>query len=497
MAKDVHPNAVLAVMCLCVILIIATVAAINISVPNIETSELHPSGTELLWIVDLYVIVFAGLLFPSGAIGDRYGRKGALIAGLGIYAGGSIAAALAPNIPLLLAARAAMGVGAAFIMPITLAVITHVFKGKERKRAISTWSACAAIGGGIGLLVGGAVSQYLNWEYLFWIGGVVGIATLALAAIYTPRTPTTSRPIDVPGGALLVLCFVALLYGIIQAPETGWLAWPNLAAFLLSALSMAGFIIFELRRKEPLLDPRLFRDPQLRSGALGIAASFFAMFSLYFVNAQFLQNSKGFSPLATGFAILPATASLFFFSQISHRFTEKFGTKSVLVAGMLIIAAGLFLLSLCGRETPYVFYAGALVIVAIGPGISNPSMSDAIMSSLPASKSGIGSAINDTTREVGSALGIAVIGTIVANNFPALIPPRVLDAVGMETAKASAADVIKKMQESGVTDQSSDLIAVREAFAASIHSGFRISAIVVIVVAAILFWWYPNKETKG
>ena len=488
---------VLVVMCLCVSLIIATVAAINVSIPKIQTSSLHPSNTQLVWIVDVYVIVFAGLLFPAGAIGDRYGRKRALLGGLGAYVAGSIVAALSRTIPLLLGARIAMGVGAAFIMPTTLAIIAYTFEGRERTRAIAIWAAFTAIGGGIGLIVGGAIAKYLPWQYLFWIGAAIGLVSLVLAAIYTPATPPQERPVDVVGALLLVVWVVALLYGIIEAPNVGWGSAKNLTAFGVSAVALAIFIRYELRHQDPLLDLRVFRIPKLRVGTVGITTSFFAMFSLYFVNAQFLQYAKGFDPLVTGLAILPATTSLYVSSLYSARLIEHFGTKPVVISGMLFIAGGLFLLSFCGPETPYLWYALALAVVAVGPGLSNPSMSASIMSSLPKEKAGVGSAINDTARELGSALGIAVMGTILTNEFPKLLPPQILQAVGMETAKRSVAEVLQKVQSSPLAFQDNSLLLARQAFVNAIHLGFRISAVIVLAVAAIIVRWYDGREHRA
>lgn len=485
-----YPKIVLAIMCLCVTLIIATVAAINISIPKIESSELHPSSTQLLWIVDLYVVVFAGLLFPSGAIGDKYGRKAGLLCGLFTYSAGSVLAALAKNITLFFAARVIMGMGAAFIMPITLAVITLVFKGKERESAISTWAACAAVGGGVGLMAGGLVSQFFTWNYVFWLGAGFGIIAFVLAAVFVPKTPAYNRPVDLPGSALLVTCFVSLLFAIIEAPELGWLNWKVLSAIGLSAAAMTAFILSGLKRKDALFDPRVFRDKRLRSGAFGISMSFFAMFSLYFVNAQFLQYAKGYSPLITGLAILPATVTIFLFSRWSPNFTSRLGVKAVLVGGIACVGLGLFLISLCGPETPYVFYALALIITAIGPGLSNPSLSDAIMSSFEEDQAGIGSAINDTTREVGSALGVAVMGTFIAARFPTLIPKNILKLVGTKLAKGSVGDVIEKAQKAGL---SNELQSIRIAFSQSIHTGYRFSAVIVLIGSAVIWFWYPKK----
>jgi MFS family permease len=488
---------ILPVMCLCVVLIIATVAAINVSIPQIETSSLHPSNTQLVWIVDVYVIVFASLLFPAGAIGDRYGRKRALLGGLGAYVAGSIFAALASTTPLLLGARTIMGAGAAFIMPTTLAIISETFDGGERARAIAVWAAFTAIGGGVGLVVGGAIVTYLTWQHLFWIGASIGLATLTLAAIYAPATERQTGPIDVIGAVLLVVCVAALLTGIIEAPDAGWGGRSNLTAFAISAAALASFAWYELQLAEPLLDPRAFKLPTLRTGALGIATSFFAMFSLYFVNAQFLQYAKGFDPLVTGLAILPATASLYLSSLSSARLGERVGTKMVVIAGMLFMAFGLCLISICGPTTPYPLYALALAIVAVGPGLSNPSMSAGIMGSLPRDKAGVGSAINDTSRELGSALGIAVMGTILTNEFPRHLPPQVLQALGADVARLSVAEVVRHVHSLSPAMQDSSLYFVRLAFADAVHTGFRISAAVVLVVAAMTFWWYPGRRDRA
>ena len=389
-----------------------------------------------------------------------------------------------------------MGGAGAFLMPPTLAVSSETFDGEERARAIAVWAAFTAIGRGVGLVVGGAIVTYLTWQHLFWIGASVGLVSLALAAVYTPVTQPQAGPIDVIGAALLVVCIAALLSGIIEAPNTGWGSQDNLTAFAISAAALASFIWYELRRDEPLLDPRSFRLPTLRTGALGITTSFFAMFSLYFVNAQFLQYAKGFDPLITGLAILPVTASLYLSSLSSARLAERVGTKTVLMAGLLFMAFGLCLISICEPTTPYPWYALALAIVAVGPGLSNPSMSTGIMSSLPRDKAGVGSAINDTSRELGTALGIAVMGTILTNEFPRHLPPHILQSVGTDAARLSVAEVVRDVHTLSPAIQDSSLHFVQLAFAGAVHTGFRISAVIVLAVAAITFWWYPGPQAR-
>lgn len=296
-AATVLTRPALLVLCACVLVAQGMVAAVNLLIPQLAASTLRPSPGELLWAVDAYVIVFAALLIPAGALGDRYGRKGALLAGLGLFAAGGALSALAQAPAVLIAGRGLCGAGAALIMPATMSVLIHLSPPERRGRALATWTLSAGLGGLAGNVGGGLAGEFLTWRALFWAVVPLG-ALLALAVARTvPRTP--SRPdaaVDPAGAALLAAALLAVVYGIIEGPAYGWASVRVLTAFGAGAGLLAAFTGHALRAARPLLDPRIFASPKLRAGALGIAAAFFGLFALFFVNAQYLQYAKGFSP---------------------------------------------------------------------------------------------------------------------------------------------------------------------------------------------------------
>lgn len=287
----------LLVLCACVLVAQGMVAAVNLLIPQLAASTLRPSPGELLWAVDAYVIVFAALLIPAGALGDRYGRKGALLAGLGLFAAGGALSALAQTPAVLIAGRGLCGAGAALIMPATMSVLVHLSPPERRGRALATWTLAAGLGGLAGNVGGGLAGEFLTWRALFWAVVPLG-ALLAVAVARTvPRTP--SRPdaaVDPLGAALLAGALFAVVYGIIEGPAYGWASVRVLTAFGAGAGLLAAFTGHALRAARPLLDPRIFASRKLRAGALGIGTGFFGLFALFFVNAQYLQYAKGFSP---------------------------------------------------------------------------------------------------------------------------------------------------------------------------------------------------------
>ncbi|WP_206681698.1 MFS transporter [Actinomadura sp. J1-007] len=289
----------------CVVLVVAMVAAINLSIPKLSASGLHPSSTQMLWIVDAYVLVFGCLLIPAGALGDRFGRKGVLMAGLGAFAAGCLVSAAAPGVGVLVGGRLFTGLAAALIMPATLSLLLQVTEPARRPQAIAAWTAATGVAGAVGNLGGGAVLQWLPWQALFLAGAAAAIALLALVAWLSPRGERHPANLDLVGAALLTAALFALLFGIIEGPEKGWGALPVLGSFAAACVLLAAFAGYALRAAHPLLDPRLFANARLRGGVLGVAVAFFGLFALFFVNAQYLQYAKGYSPLLTGAAIAP------------------------------------------------------------------------------------------------------------------------------------------------------------------------------------------------
>ncbi|MFI0790000.1 MFS transporter [Streptomyces lydicus] len=406
-------------MCACVLVAQSLVAAMNLAIPKIAASGLHPSAAQLLWIVDTYVLVFAGLLIPAGALGDRLGRKGVLLTGLGVFAAGTLLCALANGIPVLLAGRAVSGAGAALLVPATMSVLLHAAPPGRTARAVAAWSTAVGVGGMAGNAGGALILQYLPWQALFCAYVPLALALLAWVAAVAPRVPRQTAVLDLPGSALLVLGATALLFGVIEGPGLGWTSAAVTGSFALAVVLFAVFVRHGLRAAHPVLDPRLFRIPRLRAGTAGIALTFFGMFALFYVNAQFLQYVKGYSPLQTGCAIVPLALGMLAVTRYGMRWARRAGEARAVGGGLVLIAAGLLLLSTADAGTPYARYLAFLLVMSVGAGLAMPTLSHAIVASVPARRSGMGSGLQGAARELGAALGIAVVGTVLSVRFAA------------------------------------------------------------------------------
>ncbi|WP_433891141.1 MFS transporter [Streptomyces sp. CA-111067] len=416
-------RALLALMCACVVLVVGMVAAINLAVPMLAASALHPSASALVWIVDTYVIFFACLVIPGGAAGDRFGRKGVLLAGLGLFAAGAMLSAVAPDVPLLLVGRAVTGAGAAAVLPNTLAVLLHAVPAARKGPTIAVWASMTGIGGVIGNVGGGAVLSGGSWRWLFAAAVPIALLLAALTARIVPVSARHDRRLDPVGALLLVGACVALLLGIVQGPEQGWGSPLVIGGFAGSAALFAAWTLVELRVEHPLLDPRLFRVPALRSACLGMTAIFFGMFALFYVNASFLQYGKGFSVLRTGLGIIPLTVPIILGGRYVGHLVRRIGMDATIALAFAFVGCGLLGLSTVGAHTPYPGYAGWLVLTGIGVTLSLPTLSGAISGALPSAQAGVGAGLQSTTREFGSALGVAVIGTVLTARFVAALPP--------------------------------------------------------------------------
>ncbi|MBL1098657.1 MFS transporter [Streptomyces sp. 205] len=471
-------------MSACVVLTIALVAAINLAIPKLNNGSLHPSSTQLLWIVDAYVIVFACLLIPAGALGDRYGRKGALLTGLALFTVGCLGSALAADATVLIAARAVTGAGAALIMPATLSLALQSAPPERRPHTIAVWTAATGAAGMAGNLGGGLVLQYLPWQGLFWCVAPVALVLFALTARYAPRGEHHHADPDVVGTVLLVLGFVALLFGVIEGPENGWTSATVLGAFAAAAVVLTGFVVYALRAAHPLIDPRVFTVPRLRAGVLGVALTFFGLFAVFFVNAQYLQYAKGYSPALTGLAIGPLANGMLVVSRHSIPLGERIGVRRVITAGLLVLAAGLALLSFADADTSYPLYAAVFLVTATGMGLSMPMLSVSILGALPHSRAGLGSGLGSAAREIGSALGVAVMGTVLTGRFTDRLP----DSLGGHAD--SAGEAMAAARALGPEEHARVVTAFTDAMAV----GFRVTAAVVAVLAVVVVLWFREEK---
>ncbi|GGW30383.1 MFS transporter [Streptomyces lucensis JCM 4490] len=403
----------LLVLCACVLVAQSMVAAINLLLPQLGSSTLHPSHSELVWTVDAYVIVFAGLLIPAGALGDRYGRKGALLTGLGLFAAGAATSALATDPAVLIAGRGLSGAGAALITPATLSVLVQLSAPEHRARSMAAWTLALGLGGAAGNLAGGLAGQFLTWRALFAVMVPLAAVLAVAVAVTVPRTERSARSSPDPLGTLLLTAgLVAVLFGIIEGPAYGWTSPRILGAFGAGALLVAGFTGHALRSPAPLFDPRVFASARLRAASLGTATGFFGLFSLFFVNSQYLQDVKGYGAAVTGVAILPLPVGMAVAQKLSARWAGR--PRAVVGTGLALIGLGLLGASTAGAATPYWAYTGWLLVIAAGTGLSMPALTLGVVTSLPAGQAGLGSGLGTTARETGAALGVAVTGTVLS-----------------------------------------------------------------------------------
>ncbi len=405
-------------LCLSLVLIVAGNSSLNVALPDIQAS-LGSSLTQLQWMNDAYSLVFAVLLLPAGALADRFGRKTSLQFGLVVFGVASLAATFGPATWQLIAARAATGLGAAFIMPGTLSILTNVFQNpRERQRAIAIWAGFAGLGGALGPVISGLLLEQFSWGSVFFISVVIALIALAAGAFLLPNSSDPHESTLDPIGVLLAVGTVGcLLYGIIEAPTNGWGSPETIVTVLVGLGVLAGFIAWELHNPKPMLDIRLFRIRAFSVGSSTISLQFFAMYGLYFAMAQYLQISHGYSPLQAGLAGLPIGILGMMGAPLSATFVRRFGHRNVVGVGLLLSAGGLAIMAGVSPTTTFGLLFIGFCLMGFGNGQSTAPSTTLIMASVPRAKSGVGSAVNDLSRELGGALGIAVLGSVMASTY--------------------------------------------------------------------------------
>ncbi len=496
--------AILATMCLSLVLIVATVSSVNVAIPKLAGSSLNPSDTQILWIVDAYALVFAALLLPAGAIGDRFGRKGALLTGQVIFIVASTACAFMPNATALIACRAVMGVGAALIMPSTLSLLQSAFPRRERAKAIAIWAGFAGAGGAIGPLMGGFLVEHYWYGSVFLVAAPIAFIGLVASAILAPssREPSAGA-LDLGGAALSIVGFGSLLAAIIEGPERGWSDPLVIVGFVLAAVCLVGFVFYERREEHPMLDMRFFENQRFAMGSLGISVTFFAMFAMFFVLTQYLQYVQGYSPLGAGVRGLPFAFTMIIVSPRAPKLASALGNKVAVGGGMVVLSIGLTMLSFVQISTSYWYIALCLVITAAGVGVAMPSLSSGIVQSVPLNKAGVGSAVNDTTREVGGAIGIAALGSIVNSVYRDHLASSLaqLPAEAQNIASRNVAGALRVAgglaATAGPAAADQFLTTVQQSFVDGIHVSLRVSAAIVLAGALVVAARIPDGDIHG
>jgi EmrB/QacA subfamily drug resistance transporter len=483
-------------MCTSLVLVVAGVSSLNLALPSIRDA-LQPSNTELLWIVDSYALVFAGLLLPAGAIGDRYGRKRALVIGLGLFIVGALLATRATGPLFLISSRAVMGVGAALLMPATLSIITVVFPRSERGKAIAMWAGFAGAGGALGVIAGGLLLQVFWWGSVFFIN--VPLALIALVAVVTLVPESKEReekPLDPAGSFLSMVGLGTLLFAIIQGPENGWLSPLVIGGFALAVTLLGLFVWWELRTAHPMLDPRYFKNRRFSLGSLTISASFLVMFGFFFILTLFFQFAQGHSPLAAAVRALPFAGTMVVVAPRSAGLAHKHGPRVMVTIGLLLAATGLIVMGTVQPSTHYGIIVLPLILMAAGLATLMPPSTEAIVSALPQDQAGVGSAVNDTTREVGGSIGLALLGSLLSSGYRSGIN----DALGglPEQAAELARDSIGAARAIAAQIGGDAGARLSEAAGLAYVEGMRLAywggALVMIATAAAVWRLYPTDQ---
>ncbi len=494
-----HPRRrqILLVLCLSLLIVVIDNTILNTALPTLAR-VLHAGTSSLQWITDAYTLCFAALLIPAGALGDRFGRRISLISGLAVFALGSTAAAFASGTGPLIAARVVMGLGATFVMPATLSILNAVFPPKERPQAIAAWSAVAGIGIIVGPTLGGLLLTHFWWGSVFLIN--IPLAAVAIAGVIL-TVPETAEPgghrLDLTGTLLVAGSLVAIVDAIIEAPARGWTAGMTVGEIAAGLGALVLFAWWELRTEHPLIDLRVFASRAFSAAAASVTVIFFALFGSLFVLTQYLQLVHGYSPLSAGVRALPFAIAMGALAPLSPVFAKRLGTKVIIPAGMALMGLGLLDLSTAGVHTSYPLLAIAVAIMGAGMGLVMAPASTIIMTTVPGRQAGAGSAINDTIREVGGALGIAIIGSLSASLYrsrladvlsTAHVPGSVAHAA---TSSVAAADIVGR-RIAGVPGTEL-MSAAHSAFVSAMDAGMRVAACVALVSAIAAVFALPRR----
>jgi EmrB/QacA subfamily drug resistance transporter len=486
---------ILGVLCLSLLVIGLDNTILNVALPTL-VRDLNATDSQLQWIVDAYVLVFAGLLLTAGSLSDRFGRRSALGLGLLIFGAGSVASAFATSANMLIGTRALMGVGGAFIMPSTLSILTNVFPPSERGRAIGIWAGVSGLGIGLGPVVGGLLLNHFWWGSVFLVNVPIVIFAFVAGRLIVPNSKDPAAPrVDPLGVVLSISGLVTLVYAIIEAPNHGWTDPVIMLEFAVATVLLGSFVWWELRTDHPMLNVRFFENPRFTAANVSITLVFFALFGSLFFLTQYLQFILGYTPLQAGLRTAPIALVIVIVAPITGLLVHRLGNKVLVCTGMAAVAVGLFLMSRLTGSSGYGHVLESMIILATGMSLAMTPATESVMGSLPKDKAGVGSAMNDTTRQIGGALGVAVLGSVFTAAYSSgltealtRIPAQL--AADVESSVGAALGVARSI--GGSAGRALAGVAT-DSFIDAMSRALVLGSLVALAGALVSLIWLPNR----
>lgn len=495
-ARDPRRWLTLAVMSVGTLVVFLDLTVINTALPSISI-DLGASTSDLQWVVDAYVIVLAGLLLLAGSIGDKFGRRKWMSAGLVMFGAGSLVGAYASSIEQLIAARAIQGLGAAFVLPATLSIITNAFERDERGKAIAIWTAVGGMGIGLGPAIGGFLIDSYDWQAAFWL--FIPVIAAALVGQLAVKESRDERPtgLDLPGALAATAGISTLVFAIIESAERGWTD-PLILGSLAAAIVFVGlFIAIELTVKHPMLPLEFFKEKDFSGSILIIGSMFFAGPAAFFFLTQFFQIVQGRDPLEAGLLILPNAGAIIAATAIAPKLLDAIGPRRITMLSLTIMAAGAYSFTNITADAGAVGEISRILLFGFGFGLAMPALTDAVMAAVPVEDAGVGSAVNDVSRELGSALGVAVIGSFISRfyrdnvteNLEGVVPDEVV-----ETSREGLGTLLGTLPDLDPVTGQAALAGANEAFVDAMTDGFYLSAGVLLGAAVLAAFLLPNSQ---
>jgi EmrB/QacA subfamily drug resistance transporter len=495
----------LLVLCLSLLIVVMANTSLIVAAPDM-TRSLGLSSSDLQWVIDGYTVPYAALMLVLGSIGDKYSRRGALVLGLLVFAGGSVMGGLVHQTGLVITARAIMGVGAAVVMPATLSLLVAIFPRAERAKAITAWSATSGLAIAAGPLAAGWLLENHAWGSTFLMNAPVAVlGVIGTALLVPPSKAEAMGAIDYVGGLLSIVSVGSLVYATIEGPHFGWGAGPITAA-VVAGVGLLAFVAWELRHPNPMLNVRKFRERPFSGSMLAVLFFFFGTYGSIYYSTQFLQFILGYNALETGVRLLPLAGAVFAGAVVTGRVAPKLGVKLVVGTGMVIGTAGVLLLTQIKAGSTYTDFLAPLLLLGFAIGLSLSPATDTIMGSFPESELGVGGGANDTALELGGSLGIAVLGSLLATSYKGKLTGLVgghLPAAALATAKDSVggglavAEQVAKNPQGGPQQAQALVGAVHESFAHAIAHTSLIGAVIMAAGALIVIAVLPGRKAAG